>query len=575
MIFWVALFFAFAEPTTSLIARVTVTGNRVLSTAEVVEVAGLKPGLPYDRGVLDRGLQRLLEAYVNAGRPWAAILPPVVRMSPDSSAVEIALRVTEGPPAAVERVSLAGSRVWAADELLADFDTRPGKGFSAAAFEGDIERLLRRYEAHGYPYCRVEVTDIQTHEGRLTVALAVVEGPLIRVDGIQVHGNRLTKAHVITRELRIRPGEPFDQRKLDRGRERLERLGLFAKVTEPLLQVNPAGDGGTILLGVEEGRTSALDGVIGYAPGGSGQKGYVTGMFSLSLRNMAGTGRRVDAAWTRRDPLSSDLRLRYEEPWVLGSPLTAGIEFDQTNQDSTYTATRVSTGVTLPLSDRLNGQFRLGWRRVIPDSLSATRLAGNREYTAGLGLTFDTRDNVLNPRRGLWASLEAEYGFRRNQTSPSFSPERARVQTSTVHVHLERIVPVLRDQVVALGVHGVDVRSGETVLPVSQQFLFGGTQTLRGYRENEFRGSQVAWSNLEYRFLLSSRSRFFVFLDTGYFSLKRRVSGAVERVNETKTGYGLGIRLQSSLGILGIDYGIGEDDALLNGKLHIGIRNEF
>ena len=61
----------------------------------------------------------------------------------------------------------------------------------------------------------------------------------------------------------------------------------------------------------------------------------------------------------------------------------------------------------------------------------------------------------------------------------------------------------------------------------------------------------------------------------GYFESPRRTSGGIETLRETKICYGLGIRLESSLGILGIDYGIGEEDSPLNGKVHIRFRNAF
>ena len=40
----------------------------------------------------------------------------------------------------------------------------------------------------------------------------------------------------------------------------------------------------------------------------------------------------------------------------------------------------------------------------------------------------------------------------------------------------------------------------------SDLYRLGGTNTLRGYRENQFLGSRIFWSNLEYRFLLTQRT---------------------------------------------------------------------
>ena len=42
-----------------------------------------------------------------------------------------------------------------------------------------------------------------------------------------------------------------------------------------------------------------------------------------------------------------------------------------------------------------------------------------------------------------------------------------------------------------------------------------------------------------------------------------------------KLGYGLGLRLETGLGIMGIDYGLGQGDGIFNGKVHVGLINEF
>ena len=555
--------------------RVVIRGNQAMSTDDIITALGFESGNVFDRHTLDQNINRMLLAYADQGYLWTEITSLDIQLSPDSSAVSFTLHIREGPVARVDHIELAGNVQWQADDLLAEFDSRPGGIFDAALLERDIDRLLTRYDQHGFPYCRIEVSHIQTEEERLTLQLTIHEGPFIRVDGFRVEGNKVTKSYVITREFRLKPGEPFDQRRLNLGRTRLLRSGLFTGVNVPELDVNSGGDGAIIVVHVQEDRFSTFDGIMGYAPGVNGNGGFLTGNFALAMNNLGGAGRRVEAAWIRRDPLSSDIRLDYEEPWMFGIPLTVAMNFGHLNQDTTFTATQFGLLIKWPLTMTVDGYGRLGWRRIIPDSLSAFALAPSRELNARLGLTIDSRDHVLNPLRGAHFELSVEYGLRFNESRPVFQPERSRIQTSMVRVDIEQFIPTIRRHTALIGIHVVNISTGEQVLPVSQQIRFGGTRTLRGYRENEFQGARVAWSNFEYRVLLSSRSRFFTFFDAGYFESPRRTSGGVETLRETKIGYGLGIRLESSLGILGIDYGIGEEDSPWNGKVHIRFRNAF
>ncbi len=555
--------------------RVVIRGNQAISTDDIITALGFESGNVFDRHTLDQNINRMLHAYADQGYLWTEITSLDIQFSPDSSAVSFTLHIREGPVARVDDIELAGNVQWEAYDLLAEFDSRPGGVFDAALLERDIDRLLTRYDQHGFPYCRIEVSRIQTKGERLTIQLTIHEGPFIRVDGFRVEGNKVTKSYVITREFRLKPGEPFDQRRLNLGRTRLLRSGLFTGVNVPELDVNSRGDGAIIVVHVQEDRFSTFDGIMGYAPGVNGNGGFLTGNFTLSMNNLGGAGRRVEAAWIRRDPLSSDIRLDYEEPWMFGIPLTVAMNFGHLNQDTTFTATQFGLSLKWPLTMTVDGYGRLGWRRIIPDSLSAFALAPSRELNARLGLTIDSRDHVLNPLRGAHFELSVEFGLRFNESRPVFQPERSRIQTSMVRVDIEQFIPTIRRHTALIGIHVVNISTGEQVLPVSQQIRFGGTRTLRGYRENEFQGARVAWSNFEYRILLSSRSRFFTFFDAGYFESPRRTSGGVETLRETKIGYGLGIRLESSLGILGIDYGIGEEDSPLNGKVHIRFRNAF
>ena len=557
------------------IDQIIIRGNQAMPEDDIMTALGFEPGDVFNRQILDQGINHVLNTYLAQGYLWTEIASPDVQISPDSTQVVFVLHIREGPVATVAHIELIGNIQWPTYDLLAEFDSRPGSIFDPVRLERDIDQLLTRYEQHGFPYCRISISRIQPKERQLAIQLTVQEGPFIRIDGFRVEGNKVTQPHVITREFRLNPGEPFDQRRLNFGRARLLRSNLFTAIDAPELDVNTKGDGATIVVRVQENRFSTFDGVIGYAPGGEGAGGSLTGAFTLAMNNLSGAGRRAEAAWIRRDPLSSDIQLAYEEPWLFGVPLSVGMDFGHLNQDSTFTATQLGLSTKLPLTTTIDGYARFGWRRTIPDSLSASALAPSRALNARLGLTIDTRDQVLNPRRGARFDFSAEYASRFNESRPVFQPQRARIQSSTVRVDIEQFVPTIRRQTVLIGVHIVDIQTGEQALPISQQIRFGGTRTLRGYRENEFQGARVAWSNFEYRFLLSSRSRFFTFFDAGYFESPRRIGGGVETRRETKIGYGLGIRVESSLGILGIDYGIGEEDSPLNGKVHIGFRNAF
>ena len=112
-------------------------------------------------------------------------------------------------------------------------------------------------------------------------------------------------------------------------------------------------------------------------------------------------------------------------------------------------------------------------------------------------------------------------------------------------------------------------------IELGDRYRLGGTTTLRGYRENQFLGSRIAWTNTEYRFLLARRSFFYGFFDTGYYYLPGDDAKAISPLKQFKYGYGIGIRLETSLGNVGVSIALGEGDGIGQAKLHFGLINDF
>ena len=102
-------------------------------------------------------------------------------------------------------------------------------------------------------------------------------------------------------------------------------------------------------------------------------------------------------------------------------------------------------------------------------------------------------------------------------------------------------------------------------------FELGGSRNLRGFNENQFSGYRILWSNLELRYLLSRNSRAFLFSDYGYVHND-------EYTFDKLFGFGFGLRVETRLGILRLDYGFSyfEDELRnpLDGIIHFGLETK-
>ncbi len=396
---------------------------------------------------------------------------------------------------------------------------------------------------------------------------------------MEIRGNTQTRDFVILRELPLAAGELYDQRKVEKIAPRLTKLGYFKWINPPRLQWQK-NETGKLIIELAEGSYNRFDGVIGYNPGTQESKGFVTGLIDVSFGNLFGTGRQVDAHWERRTEKTQQLRLHYLEPWVAGLPLNAGLGFEQVIQDTSYVERALALDLRLRVNESLGLFSRVATRSVTPDSLAALRfgIPPSNSVSLALGVAFDSRDNVVNPRSGV--NYRASFEWSRKKVSvrdslTAVSSESESFNQKRISVDLETYLPVLRWQVFAVGVHGREIRTDEEVVSVTDQYRFGGTRTLRGYREEQFRGSKIAWANIEYRYLVNDLSRLFLFLDLGYFFREDLVQQVPVAVEAAKIGYGFGMRVDTRLGLLGVDYGLGEGDSFSRGKIHISLRNAF
>ncbi|HEX9973349.1 MAG TPA: BamA/TamA family outer membrane protein, partial [bacterium] len=544
----------FAQQDTSriVISTVNVQGNRQFSAREIQKI--IPPG-KYSTQQLKSLVIQLLEKYRQKGFYFAEI-------EPKDTTNQLLLKINEGPELFVSKLNIIAKDSSRENEIRLLLDSRK-RGTVEEAIKFNAEQILDYLDENGYPYGEISIDSLIIAANRddskalLKCHLGLRVGTPVTIDSIIVQGNTVTKSHVITREMRLQRGEIYNQQRINRSQNRLQRTGLLNQVDEPQIFLDPQGHG-VLLVNVKEGNPNQLNAVLGYNPATNNrEKGYITGLIDVAFRNLLGTGRVVEAFWQKKDQRSQELRLHYIEPWVRGYPINVGTAFQQTIQDTTFIRRNLSLEINSPLSDVLTIQTNFGKEDVLPDSFGQIlyQLPRSNSWLARLGFQYDTRDNLWNPARGVLYQTQYEYARKRVSAAPYVSDEAIEIgnfRRDRWLADIELYIPVFRWQTILVGLHGRQVKSNESAISISDLFRFGGTNSVRGYREEEFSGEKIAWLNLEYRYLLAPRSRVFLFMDGGYFYQKNQDKNVIE---DYKIGYGFGLRIETRLGIMGIDYG--------------------
>ena len=481
--------------------------------------------------------------------------------------VVVTYHVLENP--VLKGISLSGNTVESTETLQGLITMKTGEILNSRELNKDVMAIQEQYRRDGYILAKITDMNIDKN-GILT--LKVNEGIL---EGYKVKGNTKTKERVILREMRQKPGEPFNSKLARRSMQRVYNLGFFEDVN---IKMNPGVDPNAVVmeLDVTEKRT----GSFGIGAGYSSEDGVV-GMVSIGDTNFRGTGDAISLSYETSgdDTDAHGYTFSYRRPW-LDSKETVGTfriysrtyEYDDYDEsgDLKETYMRKYSGGELtfgrPVSEYSTNYLTLrnrkdsyvkhvddgnlgdrstpayeGWRR---DNFGTTRSVTFEHVT-------DTRDNVYNPMSGSRLSLSGEFaGF-----GGDFDFQKYTVDG-------QRYIRAGRSQVFALRArYGV----GTGDISEFNQYRIGGQGSLRGYREDQFRGDREFLGTVEYRFPVVKKVQGALFTDWG---------GAWDSgltPDDLHASVGVGISLTTPIGPLRFDYGWGED----GGRVHFSVGSTF
>ena len=560
-----------------------VNGNFNFDDNEYFRWAGLTLNQNIFPGVLDSVKNRIARNILTYGYFYLSFEKSDITLSIDSTTFRITLDVNENTAIIVEKINISNIDSTIDQSLIEQFKYLEGQTLNTENLELNIEQILINYENSGHPFARIVIKsiivtkDTVDNEYLAEINLKLESGQLNKIDKVEITGNTSTKEYVILRELRFETGAPYIQKQIDEFPKRLNRLRFFEPVQSPRFLINSKKEG-VLVIDIKEKNTNNFDGIIGYIPPGKSESsGYVTGLVNVSLRNLFGTGRAIALKWNKFNRKSQELDLKYLEPWFLSYPLNINLNLYQRIQDSTYVQRKIEGALEYLATEDISGSVSISSESVVPTvRVKPVFTVYNSSYlTTGVNLKIDTRDDPYSPTEGLLFVNSYSYSRKKiNGPGEYISPNlETSVNLQRFAVSFNIFYELFSRQVVALGVNGRELRS--SAYENSDLYRLGGTSTLRGYREEQFLGSRIFWSNLEYRALFTRRSFGFVFFDTGYYLRPADEEKNILKSEEFLYGFGLGLNLETGLGVLRVSYGLGKGDTFSDGKIHFGILNEF
>ena len=453
------------------------------------------------------------------------------------------------------------------EKLIKAMQLKPGDRLNRVSLQEDLANIKKVYVNDGYIMAKVHDMGIDDH-GKISIQ--VNEGIL---EGYKVKGLKKTKEKVVIRELRTKVGEPLNRKDVVRSYNRLTNLNYFESIDiKPIPGVEP----NACMLEIDI--TEKNTGTFGIGAGYSTADGVI-GMISVGDSNFRGIGDSIGITYSMSGS-STDARgwsFSYRKPW-LDKKETAGILkiYNRTYRYNDYDtegnlreemlrkAVGFEFGFTRPVSEySKNGIYFKNSKDTYDHHKSGPVDRSKPEWSEwnkkNFGLTrsitlshtTDTRDNIMYPTEGHHVSLAAEFAG----LGGDFKFRKYTIDDSVYR-------KVGRNQIVALrNAYGHSTSD----LSYFNKFRIGGQGTLRGYRDDQFRGNSMYVGSLEFRFPVANKIKGAIFTDWG----AAWNNGWVPKHFHASVGFG--VMVETPVGPVRIDVGHGSQ----GNRVHFNVGASF
>jgi len=494
------------------------------------------------------------------------------------------------------------------------FSEQYGQILNLRQLQEGIKRLNQWYKDNGYDLAQVIDAQQVTADGRVTLVVAegVVED--IRVRFLNKEGEATneqdepvrgrTRDFIITREVQLKPGDVFNRQTAQRDLRRVFGLGIFDDVR---LSFAPGTDPRKVVVVVDviEKNTGSLA-----AGAGISSASGLFGSVSYQQQNLGGNNQTLGAE------LQAGVRellfdASFTDPWIAGDPyrtsytvsvfrrrsisliFDGGTEEVELPNGDRPRVRRTGGGIsfTRPLSRDVftkadwTASLGLQYQRVsirdndgelspedeLGNDLSFSGEGKDDLLTVQLGAVRDRRNNLLRPTQGSLLRLGVEQSIPVGQGNILLTRLRG---SYSYYIPVNFTSFTTGSQALAFNIQGGTVLGD---LPPYEAFSLGGSNSVRGYDEGDVgAGRSFIQATAEYRFPIISVVGGALFVDVasdlGSGSDVPGDPAGVRGKPGSGVGYGLGIRVQSPLGPIRIDYGFNDEG---NSRLHFGIGERF
>jgi translocation and assembly module TamA len=474
------------------------------------------------------------------------------------NALPVTITVSHGPLFTFGDVPVADE---AAAEAAAEAGLVPGGGASTRKIRAAEAAIVLSWQRRGHAFAAVVDREVVADHARrsVDVAFAIEPGPLVRLGAVDVRGAEHLDPDFVARQADIPEGEIYHPDILDRARENLGRIDALASATVRLDDSARGAGAVPVILAVSARKRRAFGFGANYSSiDGAGGEAYWVhrNLFGEgeTLRLEAEIGRLIEA--DDLEEYDGRAAIAFSKPGLFGpaSRLDLRGTILQEDPDPYRRRGAVFEGaIAWTLGDHLtlSTGATFDWARIDD--------AFGRDYYSIVSLpailSYDSRDNLLDPTRGIYAGLRGEPQLD-IESGAAFFTFDTELRTYLSFDEERRFI------IAARGLAGATLGADLDDIPAHRRFYAGGGGSVRGYEYlnvgpriegyGATGGLARIESSLEARIKVTDTIGIVPFVDAGLVTEEADLTGE----DDFQVGVGLGLRYYTSVGPLRVDAAI-------------------
>ena len=490
----VAVRFEIEEGVAAKIRDINIVGNKAYTTDDLrAEFLLTTPNWmswwnkddQYSKQKLTADLETLKSFYLNQGYLEFAVDSTQVSISPDKQDIYITVNVTEGEKYTISDVKLAGELQLPEAELKPLITIEKGDIFNRQKITESSKAIGDRLGNEGYAFSNVNaIPEINKENHTAAFTFFVDPGKRVYVRRINLTGNTRTRDSVLRREMRQLESAWYAGDKINRSKERLNRLGYFDTVDIETPAVPGTNDQVDVNINVAEKSTGSIQ----FGAGLSSSEGVVLGI-TVNQPNFLGTGNSVSAQ-VNSGKVNTTYSLSYTDPYFTPDGISRGFDLYRRDVDTqslnvaTYSSKSYGAGVRfgLPLGEKeffsvgLTGDFtKISLTANSPkqyiDYCGNSSGCTSNSLPLSASWSYDSRDNILYPNKGVNQRVTVEVAL------PVLDLEYYKLEYKhTWYKELKKDYTLMLN-----GELGYADSYGSKKYPFFKNFYVGGVNSVRGF----------------------------------------------------------------------------------------------